>query len=234
MYVAPEGLRKAVDFIDTGSPGVKKAVYGSSGPIYFEIGEHLEYNAAKSKAAKKEIYDAQEVVTFVPDRFSRVVKKFGKTDTEGNVIIASELSDLQQMEVSPHYERFKTQQDSPETLITNWAALSANEKVHLQNMGVWTVEQMMKLPEYDTFKLGPNRLDILERGRQHLETKRGPSQIADRKADMDMMRELKEEMAKIRAENEQLCLNKEVKRLTASKIKPKSGRKKIEIEQPTA
>lgn len=169
MKVIPEGLKTNFQMHSpTGFADVLKPVFGSLDNLYCEFRIHKEFSNAESKLAGKEVQREMEVLMIQTDRFSRVPLKVGDP-AKG---IVGELTPEMQFKTAELYERFKTQKDSTDTLIYHWEAVSDMEKGQLASLGIYTVEQLHKMPEADIFRLGPGGKDLWERAGRHVATKK--------------------------------------------------------------
>lgn len=205
MDYIPEGLVLTPEsFQNTANPGVKKPLYGSLGTQHVEFMTHRKYSGKKTKEQGQEAYDEIDVLMIRNDKFSRVPKRM------------NELTHQQKMALAPLYERFKEGKDSTDTNILNWGAASNEEKAHLGNIGVWTVEQIAAFADHELTRLGPDGKDLRRRARLHVKAK--SPEVDERKKELDELRAL------VEAQAEQI---KELK----EQDKPRRGRpKKQETE----
>lgn len=219
METIPEGLIvNAQGFGATGQTDVMKPTYGRLGmlPAVFKVEE--VYSASDSVEAGEEIKRKVEICEIHVDKFSkvplRVANVTAKVDNEGKPIldqhgkpvmcrIKSELTRDQEIKLAPLYEQFKKQKDSTDTSIVSWQAINDNERNMLGQLGIWSVEQLNAIPQYDRYKLGPAGEELWERSERHRVAKEGRKQ---REATDEMLMVLEEnkkarlEMAEMREE----------------------------------
>lgn len=157
MHSIPEGLKvKPEAFEKTGSPNVLRPTYGSLGSMFAEFKVHERYSGKLSQQTGTETTQPIEVCIIQTDRFSRVPKR------------VTELSRKESIDLAPLYERFKSQQGSTDTSILEWNAVSDVEKVHLGQLGIWSVEQLHNLPEHERYRLGPGGNELWVRAERHV------------------------------------------------------------------
>ncbi len=146
---------------ETNQGGILRAVTGNLGHQRVQFRLEKKYNAKRSAAEGKEVYDQIEVAVFKNDPYSE------------SVVWVKDLSNEQRLATMPLYERFLTQKDSSDTLIENWDAAHDSEKLQLAMLGISTVEQLGSWPSAQIFRLGNGGAELVERAKRHLDTKAG-------------------------------------------------------------
>lgn len=250
MESIPEGLIvKAEGFVDTGTANVMRPTYGRLGmlPAVFKV--EKVYSAADSIEAGREIERSVEICEIHVDKFSkvplRVANTTAKVDESGNPIldqhgkpvlmkVRSELTREQEIKLAPLYEQFKKQKDSTETNIATWQAINDHERYLLTQVGIWSVEQLNAMPQYERYRLGPAGEELWERSERHRVAKEGNKQ---KEATEEMLRVLEENKrereARRNLEEQMYRMQEQLAELTAGKKKP-SGRIKVDVPKREA
>lgn len=161
MSAIADGLRLTHDSLEgTGQPDVAKVVYGSLKDISVKLENHREYSEEKSKVAGREVYDQVDLVKFKLDKFSDVP------------VTLNELSHKQKRELAPLIDSLQNKtDDSHETKIIDWPAISAMEKQYIMQNGVFTVEQLSHVNDAEAYKYGPSGRELFSKSRVHVATK---------------------------------------------------------------
>lgn len=223
MERIPEGLIvEAKSFAKTAYGDVLKPVFGNVDSLPAEFKVVKVYSASDSEYQGVEVEQEVEVCVIHSDKFSkvplRVAKDLGtKLDKNGvpyKARIRSELSRQQEQKLAPLYERFKKQKDSTDTNICDWQAAGDDEKAFLASLGIWTVEQLNAMPEYERYRLGPSGDELWKRSERHMCTKEGRKRetateemlmvLEENKSIKQQMREQEQRMYEMQQKQEQL------------------------------
>lgn len=194
MSVIADGLRLTHDKLEsTGQPDVAKVVYGSLKDISVKAETHREYSETKSKEAGKEVYQDVDLIKFKLDKWSEVP------------VTLSELSHQQRRELAPLIDSLQNKvENTNETKVLEWAAISAMEKQYVILNGVHTVEQLRHVSEQEAYKYGPSGKEILAKAKRHTETKE-----EERKAKEEGLESVKTLRAELEALKAQLVAQPE-------------------------
>lgn len=190
---APEGFRMPTEGEGTTHQGVLKAVTGAIGTQAARFFIHKLYDARATVMEQREVLKAHEMVGFRNDPFSEYTCKI------------KDMTDRQKFSTQKLYERFKTQQETDETPLETWDAISEREKVQLIQSGILTVDQIAAYQDHELYKLGPGGKDLRTKATWHVNAK-NPVQdqkqemlmvIEENKRQADRMKQMEEELYKL-------------------------------------
>lgn len=168
--------------------GVQKAVAGSVGSMYAEFRVHEEYSGADSILQDREVKRPVEICLIKTDRFSVVPLRVGKLPTaEDRRMIRSEMTRQQEIDLSPLYERFRSQRESTDTSIFTWEAVNDMERGHLGGLGVFTVEQLHNTPKEQRYRFGPAGEELWTRADRFIRTKK-ENDPDEKKKELELLR----------------------------------------------
>lgn len=136
--------------------------------------------------------------------------------------IRSELSQEQQRSLAPLYERFKEQKGSTDTHINQWQAVSDGDRAFLGSLGIFTIEQLYHTPEEKRHQFGPGGQELWERSQRFMKAKLKEQDNEDRRAELALIREERERMAKRENEMQEQMFKMQAQIAELSKGKAKS------------
>jgi hypothetical protein len=193
---APEGFKMPTVGEGTTHQGVLKAVTGNIGTQAARFFIHKLYDAKATEQEKREVLKPHEMVGFRNDPFTEYTCKI------------RDMSDKQKYSTQRLYERFKSQQETDETPLESWEAISEWEKVQLLQSGILTVDQITAFQDHELFKLGPGGKDLREKARWHINSK-NPTQdskqemlmvIEENRKQAERMKQMEDELYKLQAQ----------------------------------
>lgn len=156
------------------SPSLQ-AIAGALGTQTAEIKVHRKLNMKKSDQMEKEgilreMYDEYETVEIQNDKYSTSTLRISCL-SDPKQKCYNELNLAQRMQLGPLQERFRTQQSTCDTLITQWDAISSGEKQVLAQMGVMYVEQIAAFKDHEYYKLGNGGEALVKKAQRHVASK---------------------------------------------------------------
>ena len=229
MKSIPEGLKTKFDFQSTQFSDVRKAVAGSMDNIYVEYRVHSEYSPEASKRAGEEVRVDKEILMIQTDPFSRVPLAVGTPDGK----VRCEIEPDVRLKTAELYERFKGQRGSKDTMISDWEAVTDQEKAILAQVGCFTVEQLHSTPKSELYRFGSVGPEFWERADRHIKAKK-KGDVTEARRELDLLMEANREMRERdeRREREYLAMQERLAAMEKGASKQTPARKKNVGKRP--
>lgn len=208
MIIVPDTYSAPIGYVETGSVGVKQAVFGNDKDIGIRFFIHAIQRPAKSAALGYEVWEDVEMIELHIDRYTKSTRMVTEHDK-------AKYSDL--------YRRFQLGLGSKGTMIESWNIIGPADKAMLIHQGFVTVDQLSECPDSRLEKMPPTAKELIEKAKQHVKSTSGKIE-AEKLGDVIM--ELQRKVTALEDENSNL------KRAPDST--PKRGKKKTAvISEPT-
>lgn len=208
--------------------GVSRFISGHDKGVAFRFFVHPEYNAAKSKAAKYEVFDEIEMIEWMADTKCKPVERVRLLPPE--LLSVDEFTGEPSGRYAEAYANFKKGLTAPGTPLTKWGILSDGEIATLNANQVWSVEQFAAMPRAKLEGKFPQEFhDYFERAVQFVNGKQGRADEMRRVEELLELQREKDRQARMIEE-----LQAQVQALVnaaAPSESPRRGRPKKEITE---
>lgn len=207
--------------------GVSRFISGHDKGVAYRFFVHTEYNATKSKAARYEVFDTEEMIEWLTDSKCKPTERIRMLPPE--LLSIDPFTGEAGGRYAESYERFKKGMSAPGTSLGKWGVLSDAEIATLNANNVFSVEQFAAMPRAKIEGKFPQEFkEYFERAVQFVNGKEGRFETDKQAAEIMSLQAEKDKQARMIEE-----LQAQVNALVQGASAPKRGRprKSEEVEE---